>query len=98
MASPSPTSDTQAASFRRNLRKLLISQMDVQNNADPRSALIVIGSALTVDEEKLSWVLKGMDPSLYAGFSIIVVIVDGSVKPVIVPQEGELPWDVPLPN
>ena len=34
----------------------------------------------------------------YAGFSIIVVIVDGSVKPVIVPQEGALPWDVPLPN
>ena len=98
MGSPRPTSDTQASSLRRNLRKLLISQKDVQKNAEQPRALIVIGSALTVDEEKLSWILKGMDPSLYVGFSIIVVIVDGSVKPVIVPQEGALPWDVPLPN
>ncbi len=98
IGSPRPTSDTQASLLRRNLRKLLISQKDKQYKAEVPSALIILGSALTVDEEKLSWVIKGMDPALYAGFSIIVVIVDGLVKPVIVPREGSLPWDVPLPN
>lgn len=98
IGSPRPTSDAQASLLRRNLRKLLISQKDKQYKAEVPSALIILGSALTVDEEKLSWVIKGMDPALYAGFSIIVVIVDGLVKPVIVPREGSLPWDVPLPN
>ncbi len=91
-------SDTQASLLRRNLRKLLISQRDIQANIKSPSALIVVGSALTADEEKLSWILKGMDPSLYTRFSILVVLVDGFIKPIIVPQDGSLPWDVPLPT
>ena len=98
IGSPIQPSDTQASLLRRNLRKLLISQRDIQENIESPSALIVVGSAPTADEEKISWILKGMDPSLYTRFSVLVVLVDGFIKPIIVPQEGSLPWDVPLPT
>ena len=37
-----------------------------------------------------------MDPSLFAGYDILVVVADGVVKPVLQPQRQTLPWDAPL--
>jgi len=93
---PAPESDEWSSSLRRNLRRLLKdAEPGLRKVADAR-ALIVLGAATYSDEEKLSWALRGMDPTLYAAYDILVVIADGAVKPVLQPQRQTLPWDAPL--
>jgi hypothetical protein len=36
---------------------------------------------------------RGMDPTLYAGYDLLVVIADGLVKPLLKPGRAVLPWD-----
>ena len=93
---PGAESDESAARLRRNIRALLKRSEAVPPPDAGTRALIVVGAATYAEEEKLSWSLKGMDPRLYSGFDIIAVVADGTVKPLLQPARGTLPWDAPL--
>jgi hypothetical protein len=97
IGTPQPPNDDQSASLRRNLRQLLRDARGaVAAPRDASEALVVLGAATYAEEEKLTWTLRGMDPSLYAGYDIIAVVADGVVKPLLQPQRQTLPWDAPL--
>jgi hypothetical protein len=96
IGSPLPVTDEHSATLRRNLRKLLQEGAPVARSTEEARALVVLGSATYAEEEKLSWALKGMDPRLYAGFDLIVIVADGLVRPLLEPPRGSLPWDAPL--
>lgn len=92
---PAQESDEASAALRRELRRLLRRAGEQTTRADAR-ALIVLGVSTYATDEKLSWALRGMDPRLYSGFDIVVVVTDGLVKPVLQPPRSVLPWDAPL--
>lgn len=98
LGSPVIENDESSAALRRNLRKLL---KEARSSTPPpaagagTSALVVLGAATYAEEEKLSWALRGMDPTLYAGYDIIAVLADGIVKPLLEPARSTLPWDAP---
>ncbi|HEX6029919.1 MAG TPA: hypothetical protein VFY90_00725 [Tepidiformaceae bacterium] len=95
LGSPRPDNDEQSAALRRNLRLLLKdAQARPRPEADAR-ALIVLGAATYADEEKLSWALRGMDPTLYSGYDLILIVADGMVKSLLQPGRQTLPWDAP---
>lgn len=96
LGTPKPETDEHSAALRRNLRALLRSAREAQPDEAPGGALIILGAATYAEEEKLSWALRGMDPSLYAGYDIIAVVTDGVVKALLEPPRGTLPWDAPL--
>jgi hypothetical protein len=99
LGSPKPDSDEQSSALRRNLRSLLREAREAEaapGRQSPIRGLAVLGAATYAEEEKLSWALRGMDPSLYAGYEIIAVIADGVVKPLLEPPRQKLPWDAPL--
>jgi len=98
LGSPQVENDEVSATLRRNIRKLLKSARESApppNAGAGTSALVVLGSATYAEEEKLSWALRGMDPSLYAGYDIIAVLADGVVRPLLEPVRSTLPWDAP---
>lgn len=95
LGTPRPETDEQSATLRRNLRALLRAAQPTQRSTAPVRALIVLGAATYAEEEKLSWALRGMDPTQYAGYDIIAVIADGAVKALLEPPRGSLPWDAP---
>lgn len=96
LGTPAPENEEWSASLRRNLRRLLKeAEPHLRAPADAR-ALIVMGAATYAEEEKLSLSLRGMDPTLYAAYDILVVIADGVVKTILQPQRQSLPWDAPL--
>lgn len=92
-----PETDEQSASLRRTLRSLLkAASAGLAEGTPAARVLVVLGTATYAEDEKLSWALRGMDPTLYAGYDIIAVIADGLVKPLMEPTRGTLPWDAPL--
>jgi hypothetical protein len=93
IGTPKPEDDNQASALRRNLRALLREAAPTLALAADAKALIVLGAATYADEEKLTWALRGMDPTLYAGYDLLVVIADGLVKPLLKPGRAVLPWD-----
>lgn len=96
LGTPQPENDEWSASLRRNLRKQLKQAAEKRaSDADAR-ALVVLGASTYADEEKLSWALRGMDPTLYAGHEILAVVADGVVKTLMQPYRQTLPWDAPL--
>ncbi len=96
LGTPAPENDEWSSSLRRNLRRLLKeASPGLSRPADAR-ALVVLGAATYAEEEKLSWALRGMDPTLYAGYDILAVIADGALKPILQPHRQTLPWDAPL--
>ena len=96
IGTPAPENEEWSASLRRNLRRLLKSaEPHFRTPADAR-ALVVVGASTYAEEEKLSWALRGMDPTLYAGYDILAVIADGAVKTILQPRPQTLPWDAPL--
>ena len=96
IGTPLDESDEASSLLRRNLRKLLKkAEPGLRGRPGPR-ALIVLGSSTYADEEKLSLALRGMDPTLYAGYDILAVVADGLVKVLLEPNRGVLPWDAPL--
>ena len=96
IGSPVMESDEASALLRRNLRKLL-KQVEPGLRAQPAPrALVVLGAATYADEEKLTWALRGMDPTLFAGYDILAVVADGVVKVLLEPARQTLPWDAPL--
>ena len=96
IGTPAPDNEEWSASLRRNLRRLLKeAEPNLGKVADAR-ALVVLGAANYAEEEKLSWVLRGMDPSLYAAYDILAVVADGVIKTILQPQRQTLPWDAPL--
>ncbi len=97
LGTPAPENDEWSASLRRNLRRLLkaAAGAGTPDGTDAR-ALVVLGPATYAEQEKLSWALRGMDPTLYAGYDTLAVIADGVVKPVLLPGRSVLPWDAPL--
>ena len=98
LGSPKADTDEQSATLRRNLRTLLRqAQPALQAKADAR-ALLVLGTATYASEEKLTWALRGMDPTLYAGYDLLTVAADGITKPLLQPGRSTLPWDAPLPG
>lgn len=98
IGSPHPESDEQSAALRRNLRVALRQAAPTLTEKVDAKALIVLGAATYAEEEKLSWALRGMDPSLYAGYDIIAVVADGVVKLLLKPGPSTLPWDVQMPG
>ncbi len=95
LGTPRREDDEHAASLRRNLRKLLKDAAPARDISAAAHALVVLGASTYAQEEKLTWALRGMDPTLYAGFDIIAVIADGIAKPLLTPPPQSLPWDVP---
>ncbi len=95
--SAQPDNDESAAALRRGLRALLKRAAAIQPPDCDATALVVLGGATYAEEEKLSWALRGADPTLYAAYDILGVIADGVVKPLLQPGRGQLPWDAPLP-
>ena len=96
IGTPAAEHEEWSASLRRNLRRLLKeAEPNFRQPADAR-ALVVLGAATYADEEKLSWALRGMDPTLYAGYDILAVVADGVLKTILQPQRQTLPWDAPL--
>ncbi len=95
LGSPRAENDEQSATLRRNLRAVLREASPTLDMKADAKALVVLGAATYADDEKLTWALRGMDPSLYAGYDIIAVVADGVVKPLLRPGAGVLPWDVP---
>jgi hypothetical protein len=55
-----------------------------------------MGATTYAEEEKLSWALRGMDPTLYSGYDILAVLADGMLKPLLEPARQTLPWDAPV--
>lgn len=96
LGTPAPENDEWSASLRRNLRRLVKAANENAAEAADGRALVVLGPATYAEDEKLSWALRGMDPSLYAGYDILGVIADGVVKPLLQPGRSVLPWDAPL--
>ena len=95
--SPRAENDEGSAALRRELRSLLKDAGSAPGAAADARALVVLGGATYAEEEKLSWALRGADPTLYSAFDLLVVIADGVVKPLLQPGRGALPWDAPLP-
>lgn len=96
IGSPLPDNDATSATLRRNLRRLLKEASPTLHQQADARALIVLGASTYVEEEKLSWALRGMDPALHAGYDIIAIVTDGVVKPLLQPGRQTLPWDAPL--
>lgn len=96
LGTPAPENDEWSASLRRNLRRLLKEAVPGLSAPAEARALVVLGAATYAEDEKLSWALRGMDPTLYAGYDILTVIADGVVKPILQPGRNTLPWDAPL--
>ncbi|MDZ7729406.1 MAG: hypothetical protein U5Q44_15120 [Dehalococcoidia bacterium] len=96
LGAPGNETDEASASLRRGLRRSLKAAEPVGRREAAARALVVIGASTYSEQEKLSWALRGMDPRLYAGFDIIVVITDGVVRVVLEPPRNTLPWDAPL--
>ena len=96
LGTPQPENDEWSASLRRNLRRLLKQAESLRQPGADARALVVLGASTYADEEKLSWALRGMDPSLYAGHEILAVVADGVVKTLMQPHRQTLPWDAPL--
>ena len=95
LGSPKVDTDEQNAILRRNLRAALREASPALFRPADAKALVVLGTATYAEDEKLTWALRGMDPSLHAGYDIIAVIADGVVKPLLRPGRGLLPWDAP---
>jgi hypothetical protein len=95
VGTPMAESDEQSAGLRRNIRRLLKTARERPQGQDSK-ALVVLGAATYAEEEKLSWALRGMDPTLYSGYDIIAIVADGVVKTLLQPGRGSLPWDAPL--
>lgn len=96
LGTPAPENDDWSASLRRNLRQLLRQSRASETARADATALIVLGAATYAGEEKLSWALRGMDPTLYSGYDLIAIVADGVVAPLLQPARGALPWDAPL--
>ncbi len=96
LGTPGPETDEWSAGLRRNLRTALRNAREFQPGVVDGSALILVGAATYAEEEKLSWAIRGMDPALYSGYDLIVVVADGLVKPLLLPPRQTLPWDAPL--
>ncbi|MBA4179440.1 MAG: hypothetical protein C0506_02530 [Anaerolinea sp.] len=95
IGSPVMESDEASAQLRRNLRALLKKvEPGLRAQVAPK-ALVVLGAATYAEEEKLTWALRGMDPTLFAGYDILAVVADGVVKVVLEPPRQTLPWDAP---
>lgn len=95
IGSPTPESDEASAALRRNLRKLLRQAAGTRTGMPAARVLLVLGAATYASEEKLSWALRGMDPTLYTEYDILTVLADGMVKSLLEPKRGTLPWDAP---
>lgn len=96
IGTPAPENEEWSSSLRRNLRRLFKeSEPHLRTPAEAR-ALIVLGSSTYAEEEKLSWALRGMDPTQYAAYDILAVIADGVIKTILQPQRQTLPWDAPF--
>ncbi len=95
IGSPTAENDEASATLRRNLRKLLRQASGLRTGTPAARVLLVLGAATYDSEEKLSWALRGMDPTLYSGYDILTVVADGMVKALLEPKRQTLPWDAP---
>lgn len=93
LGSPRPENDEQSAALRRNLRVLLKAAAALPRGQAEARALVLLGAATYGEEEKLSWAIRGMDPTLYSGYDFIAVVTDGVVRTFLQPPPRSLPWD-----
>ncbi len=96
VAAPAPWDEETSAAQRRALRQLLRRALEVQDGEADARALLVFGVSTYAEEERLSWALRGLDPSLYASYDLVAVVTDGLVRPLLEPPRGTFPWDAPL--
>jgi hypothetical protein len=78
------------------MRRLLKRADALRTGSPAARALVVMGATTYAEEEKLSWALRGMDPTLYSGYDILAVLADGMLKPLLEPARQTLPWDAPV--
>ena len=97
IGSPVAEGDEASSRLRRTLRKLLREAQSAPAEAADARALIVLAATTELADEKVSWSLRGMDPTLYSGFDLIAVVTDGQVRVVLEPPANVLAWDAPTP-
>jgi len=98
VASPLEASDELSASQRRHLRRLLAQAKEAGAGPADARALAVLTVSTYAEGERVSWALRGIDPTMYGSFDLLLVLADGMAKPVLEPAPGTLPWDAPLPR
>ncbi len=97
VGSPVREGDEASSRLRRTLRKLLREAQGASGEPADARALVILAAATELSGEKVSWSLRGMDPTLYSGYDLIAVVADGQVRIVLDPRAGALPWDAPSP-
>jgi hypothetical protein len=95
LGAPLPETDATGPELRRLVRQALRGLPPRGDDVDAR-ALVLLGLSNYASDEKLSWLIRGLDPALYAGFEIVAIIADGVVKTLLEPPRGALPWDAPV--
>jgi len=96
VSAPGPWDEETSAAQRRALRQLLRRARESERGDADARALLVFGVSTYGEEERLSWALRGVDPSLYASYDLVAVVTDGLVKLLLEPPRGTFPWDAPL--
>ena len=92
VGAPATFDGTDAAAVRRLLRTH-ITRADAQRTTGGAdlSVLLLLGSYAHIEDERVTASLRGMNPALYAGIDLIVLVADGQVRQVLQPRS--LPWE-----
>jgi hypothetical protein len=91
VASPPEVDPTEAAGVRRLLRRGLAAANTALEAEDADlKGVAAVGIYEYAEQEGVRAALRAFDPSLYMGLDLICVLVDGEVRPAVLPRS--LPW------
>ncbi|MFA7297053.1 MAG: hypothetical protein WC211_07710 [Dehalococcoidia bacterium] len=92
VGAPSAFDSADAAAVRRLLRAH-ITRAEAQRTSGGAdlSVLVLVGSYAHITDERVTAGLRGMNPALYSGIDLVVLVADGQVRQVLQPRS--LPWE-----
>lgn len=92
IGAPAAFDSADAAAVRRLLRAH-ITRAEAQRTSGGAdlSVLVLVGSYAHIADERVTAGLRGMNPALYAGIDLVVLVADGQVRQVLQPRS--LPWE-----
>ena len=92
VGAPAAFDSADAAAVRRLLRAH-ITRAEAQRTTGGAdlSVLVLVGSYAHIADERVTAGLRGMNPALYAGIDLVVLVADGQVRQVLQPRS--LPWE-----
>lgn len=85
--------DSSDAAAVRRLLRAHVGRAEEQryNGTCDLTALVLVGSYAHIEDERVTAGLRGMNPALYGGIDLIVLVADGQVRRVLQPRS--LPWE-----